>query len=197
MYNNIGFADMRETSDESSTMKRIFEMQEQETISDEQVQRVLAPVLEMIRQGKFSKRNRMWRRIRKIAVGFATCISIAAFAFVAPQMWVDISPAEIPLVSTPFATSSLSGVVTLEGKGVNGVVLTLWNSDSGTGTVVISDISGGYSFDEISAGDYRLEMTPPSGMELENGSGGFYLTVTDGEVLHDVAIRLCAREDDI
>jgi hypothetical protein len=195
MCNNGDFAAAREVAGESYTMKQFFELQEQETISDEQVERILAPVLQMIQQGKFSKRNRVWRRIRKIVIGSAVCVAVIALAFMAPRMWVDIPEVEIPLVSTPFSESSLSGMVKLGEKGVNDVVLTLLDIDRGTSTAIVTVGGGNYAFDEIPTGNYRLEVEPPSGMELENGTDGFYLTVTDGEVLHDVVIRLCARED--
>jgi hypothetical protein len=80
-------------------------------------------------------------------------------------------------------------------RGVNGVLLTLLDTDSGISKVVVTVGGGKYAFDKIPVGSYRLEVEPPAGMELENGTDGFYLTVTDGEVLQDVEIRLCVQED--
>jgi hypothetical protein len=91
MCNNVDFAAAQEVTGEYYTMEQFFELQERETISDEQIERILAPVLQMIQQGKFSKRNRI-RRICKKVIGSAACVAIAAFVFMAPHMWIDIPP---------------------------------------------------------------------------------------------------------
>jgi hypothetical protein len=187
-----------ESHDDKSAMRQIFEWHENETITEEQIQRVLAPVLEMIRQGKFSKRRRM-RRIRKIAVGAATCITIVAVVVlqsVAPDAWagVDIVDAQTPLAAAPFVVGSVSGKVTLEGEGVGGVVLTLVNTGSDDFIKTVTGRGGGYSFKEIPEGSYHLEVEPPDGTAPEDGADSFLLAVTGGEDMKGMEIRLCTAK---
>jgi hypothetical protein len=68
------YSELDETSAENSVLQRIFDMQEQETISDEQVQRVVAPIIKMIQEGRFDKHNWRWR-IKKILETASACIT--------------------------------------------------------------------------------------------------------------------------
>jgi hypothetical protein len=181
---------------EMSAMKQILDWHMEETITEEQVQRVLAPVLEMIRQGRFSKRRRM-QRIRNIALWAATCvaaITVLLLTVADLHPWIEIPETEIPLAATPIAGGSLSGRVTFEGWGVSGVVLALEYAGGGSATTV-TDNGGKYAFDGISRGNHRLEVELPDGMALEGGADGFLLNMTDGKALKDVEIRLCIAEN--
>ena len=52
---NIRFRDIAADPSEAFTLKRIFDIYNQETITEEQVQRVLGPILKMIEEGKFDE----------------------------------------------------------------------------------------------------------------------------------------------
>jgi len=58
MTDNTGFTDMAGMLPEAAALKRIFDLHAEETITDDQVRRVLDPVLEMIIEGKFEKPRR-------------------------------------------------------------------------------------------------------------------------------------------
>jgi hypothetical protein len=178
---------------EISVMKQLFDQYEKDTITEEQIQRVLAPVLQMIREGKFSRRRR-FQRVRKIGAGVAVC-SAAIVTLVInrmpPKVLVNIPDESVPLADTTVAAGSLSGKVTLEGKGINGVVLTLVDTDSGGVTEAVTNGDGEYAFEELPDGRYRLEVEPPSGMLLEGGDDSLIFAMTGQEDLKGVDIRLC------
>jgi len=42
-----------------TVLKQVFDMYADESISDEQVQRIMAPVIQMIREGRFNRSKRV------------------------------------------------------------------------------------------------------------------------------------------
>lgn len=65
MANEIIYITKKKTP-KTTVLKEIFERYVEDTITEEQVQRVLEPVIRMIREGKFDKplRNHFWRTVK-------------------------------------------------------------------------------------------------------------------------------------
>jgi hypothetical protein len=81
--------------------------------------------------------------------------------------------------------------VTLDGKGVNGVTLTLVDADSSVVAVAISDSNGVYTLKGLQDGYYRLKVEPPNGMRLEGEEDDLVFDVSSEIDLVDMEIQLC------
>ena len=58
MTDNTGFTDSGDNPSGAAALRRIFDYHAEETITDDQAQRVLEPVLKMIKEGKFDSPRR-------------------------------------------------------------------------------------------------------------------------------------------
>ena len=164
-------------------LKEIFDRYAEETITDEQLQRVLAPVLKMIQDQKFKKSR--WRRyswLMKPVVSVVAVVAIIAIVAVTQKNGVVdrdivIQDNEVPLVARAVSMSSLAGRVCLEDNGVDGIAVSLVDTTSmKIVETAITNADGAYSFQTIPVGTYRLKVLLPDGMALVDGN-------TDGTVM--------------
>ena len=71
MNNILNETNQSQAHPEANILKRIFDTHCEETISDEQVKRMLEPILKMIEDGEFDKNNQKrqasWERVTPLA----------------------------------------------------------------------------------------------------------------------------------
>ena len=109
---------------------------------------------------------------------------------------VPITLADFVLVENP----DLSGAVRANGTGVPGVTVTA--SAGGDTVTAVTDASGGYRFPRLPAGDYVVEVTPPSGYAPVGATsqnetvGGTDVTGVDFELARFGALAGVVRTDD-
>lgn len=107
---------------DTCVLKQIFDTHAEETISDEQAERVLGPIREMIREGKFDKpKPTPWTQMSKRVATIAAVAAIAAagtFAIYLGQgeepndLFVEIPHTQIPLADAlSFKDNGLSLIV--------------------------------------------------------------------------------------
>ncbi len=90
-----------------SVLKQIFEKYAEDSITDEQVQRILAPVLQMIRDGKFDRRRRFtWQA--KLLISALTAVLILAVVVFAGEWMGPDGAVVLPDNKTPLASQPLS-----------------------------------------------------------------------------------------
>jgi len=184
---------------QASTLKHMFDRHAEETISDEQVRRVIAPVLARIKTGEFNrphektiekpedKLNRVFRLLpQAVASIAAAAVVISATIFWqngSKNILVEIPGANPPLAGKIPAVNTLIGGLTLEGQGISGVELTLIETRNMqvVGTAVTDD-DGDFSFRNIKDGTYMLVALPfaysVSGEAIEVG----IWTVANGKI---------------
>jgi hypothetical protein len=156
--------------------RQILEQQVEETITDEQVQRVLAPVLERIRNGEFDRPRRRRRFVRTAyaAATLLVCLGLGiAFASGRPQAVpeadiqrqtaiVTIQDQPVPLAG-PTDVNSLSGTAVLPGSETGCVLVRLVDAETGEVVAVMqTDESGQYAFEGFADGTYRVEAAMPN-----------------------------------
>lgn len=196
---------------DDSNLIKIFDFQIEETISDEQAGRVLAPVLAMIMEGKYDRNRRMVRiaPLATVAAILAIVVAAAATSLVRNGMgsnvYIDIPENNPPLAAMVLSESALSGYVTLEDEGVAGVLLSLIDFySSEIVKTAITDSSGFYEFPDAQAGQYKLKITPPSGMSIDateneagwvvaDGKMELIVVCDDGDLSNSVDIKLCVE----
>ena len=149
-----------------------------EKATDEQVQRVLEPVLTMIREGKFDKpkrsRFRWWVKpmLSVVAVAVIALATVFGQTATVPNSsevsrgYIAVSDADIPLAAKP-GLNTLSGQVSMEDKGVGGIEVLLIDAVSmKTIETATTNIDGSYQFNKVPDGTYRIEAVLPDGMTL-------------------------------
>ena len=176
----LGMSDMSmNTSGESSSVSMltdIFNWYEAEFVTDDRTQKVLEPILKMIREKKFDRPR--WHRyswLVKPALAIATIVTLAITVAVSQTGMVQGNSIVVPDADVPMAAMSmddykLSGMVSLKDKGVGGLEITLVDTESGeTVQTAITSVDGAFSLSGISGGTYKLRVLLPKGMALVEG----------------------------
>ena len=191
-------------------LKQIFDI-EADNITEEELGRIIEPVLEMIRAGEFDKQEKEKEHdIIRLLPRLVAAVAIVAIMIVALGLGYMMQDSMIFIPDPPVPLAELfavehnrfSGLVTAEGAGVGGVILTLINTEDMSEVVSVTGSNGRYSFGVIDDGTYRLFVRVPSSPELpRNLNGGLWVT-TDGvarleqsgelEIMQEGAeIRIC------
>jgi len=163
--------DIENKAFDAQTLKKIYEMHEEETISDEEVQRVLEPVLAMIKEGKFDTPRRLYARILPLATVAAVLVVTATVTMVRSGIVNDpiteIEDTRPPLFETIPVYRSISGRIVLEGESLDGVVVVIVDAerliDIGT---AITDREGVFVFNNLPNGTYRIKAALAEGMRI-------------------------------
>jgi hypothetical protein len=167
-------------------LKQIFDREAEETITDEQLRRVLAPALRYIESGALDqkKRRRADWYMKPLAM-----VAVVAMVFLGVLMFpgaaefgraASVVPAEgdtaegdtvtLPDTQLPLAgwvePVTVSGRVFLQdsGDGVAGAQLALVDTDGVEAAAATTDEDGAYVFRGIPDGTYRLRADLPKGM---------------------------------
>ena len=157
-----------ETYNESA-FKPALEAYAQETITDEEIDNALDPILKEIDEGRFDKPKRSRYSIIASPVAALTIVAalIIGVAFFTNGAWGNRSEV-ITNGDVPLAWWGIPGLVenTLQGRvyhensnsgdGVGGVELLLLSKDGDVIERVVSDQDGSFSFKGFSDGIYRL-----------------------------------------
>lgn len=171
-------------TDKKSVLKEIFDIFAEDTITDEQINRILAPVLKLIREGKF-------RKTRRDRIAFFTLPLLSMAAVIVLIATVVISQRGVvenkritviePLV--PLSNFLKEGDNELLGRayhknsGLEGVVLQLQDTKTGTIVSTITNSDGQYTFSKIPDGVYKVKVVLPEDMRLVNGGTEGYITI--------------------
>lgn len=144
-----------------SVLKTIFDKYAEDTVTDEQVKRILTPIIRMIFEGRFSgaiRRRTTW--LPQIIVTVAAVLVFVVITTVSGR-GVQSKTVLLPEVNVPLANISilntLSGRVVTEDKALAGVEIQL--VDSTTNEVVVTTITnsnGEYSFSGLDNGKYTI-----------------------------------------
>jgi hypothetical protein len=157
-------------SSDSEMIRHIFEPYVEESISDEQVQRILAPIREMILAGKFNRRRRFLRK-------YAIPAAIAAFllTIILPLATVsgfgdeirEITDNPVPLAGPVLEENTLSGRVMMEGSGVEGIAVALVDTEQMKSVGIVTSLEeGSYILTDVPDGSYRLTTILPPSMDV-------------------------------
>ena len=163
----------------SPTLKRIFDKYAEDTITNEQLLRVLDPILVMIREGRFDT-----HKTRKIFSLLAPVLSIAAalaitFTLVFSHMHrnnintVIIPYSEIPLAAMPISSNIIEGRFFAKDKGIENITLVLQDTNGQLVDSTITNDKGEYLFKGFKDGVYMLKVVLPSGMTITRETDGF------------------------
>ena len=167
----------------ASVLKEIFEWYEAEIVTDEMTERVLDPVLQMIREKKFTRPR--WHRYSWLVRPVLTVAAVVALIVTVAITQgggitaenIVIPDSDVPLVAMASDYNVLNGNVYLEDKGFGGIEIVLVNAENNeTVRSTVSGENGAYSLVGISSGIYRLRVLLPKGMALVD-------TDADGNVL--------------
>ena len=192
----LGMADMCMTASgepaDASVLKEIFNWYETETITDERIQRVLEPVLKMIREKKFERSRWSWliRPMLSVAMVITLIITVAVLKTDTGQNSNSVVPiSQAPIAVMTMDYHKLSGKVLLQNKGYGGLEIALVDAQSGeTIGTTTSNADGTYTISEIAGGRYKLRVTLPKGMALVDGD-------TDGNVMINKQSELVIGKD--
>ena len=166
-----------------SALKEVFNKYAEETITEEQVLRILAPIISMIREGNFDKKQTKITNVSftKILLPIAAVFVLAmTVIFTLPKSKqntniIILDPAT-PLANFSIVSNSLSGKVVLEDKGLDSVELQLIN-DNEESISTTTDSNGIFSFDDIPNGKYQLLVILPEGLELLTDTIDGYIVI--------------------
>lgn len=170
--------DNEQLSRERDFFYRLFEWHAERTITDEQVQRVLTPVLAKINAGDYDLPKHHPNLhgtlyVMAACVVLVGCMALSITFFYGGQAKPDgilarssplvtIESREVPLAGSP-QSNSLSGSVVLDGRDVDGVLVRLVNETTGdVAAVTQTDESGAYLFEGFPDGIYRVEVALPA-----------------------------------
>ena len=168
-----------------SVLKQIFDWHEAETITDEMTQRVLEPVLKMIREGKFVRSP--WHRyswLVRPVLAVATVAALIVTVAVTQSSGITakgivVSDPDVPLVAMSVDNNIVCGKVSLEDKGIGGIEIVLIDAESNTVVhTAVSNDDGSYSLDGIPSGTYKLRVLLPKGMALVDGDANGNVNVS-------------------
>ena len=184
-------------------LKETLDLHAEESIDDEQVRRVVAPVKKMIDRNMFRRRlpKKTIIVMSTASALFIITVTTAIVLITATDIFsqtitqngrhgtmqnnsytgTEITDAQPPLAAHPpnqmqSEARTLNGNITMSGEGIGGVTLTLVNTGAMEPTAVtVTSPNGNYTFNSIQDGRYVLLVTSPQNMEtLENISAGIW-----------------------
>ena len=157
------------------------------TITDEQVKRVLVPVIGMIEEGRFDRpRRHLWLRPVIQLAAVAAVVGVVSLTSMRngtlPDNYIDIIDDTPPLAGSIPQTSMLSGCVMIDGAGVSGVTLTLISTESmEIAATAITVEDGLFNFPNAPAGTFFLTISAqPGTVEADRSQTEVWIT-TDGD----------------
>jgi len=178
--------DSAHSDDGELTLKDLFDAHAEETISDEQIRRVLDPVLKMIKEGRFNRPRRVSWIVPLTAAAAVLVVTAAITMFrsgLINDAFVDLPDVDPPLIETIPVVKTLSGSVTFMSSGVSGVTIVLVDAESLE--VVFSSITdseGAYAFNNVPVGIYRLTAYPHPGMAIANDTDADGWIIVNGTI---------------
>jgi hypothetical protein len=152
-----------------TTLRLFLERCAEETVDEEQVQRVLQPVLRMIEEGRFKRRKRAVQPAKPLAVAAVivlTTVGIIRFGG-RREALTDIAPPQVPLANVT-AAMTVTGRLMGEGSPLGGITLTLLTADGEIAGTAVTDEDGGYCFTGIPDGEYQISAAMVSGFALKD-----------------------------
>ena len=196
---------------EAAELKKILGRCADETISEEQVERVLRPILLRIEAGEFKPRrkNSVKRAVFSTVAAAAVLIMGIAIELTRSVPAANISTGFViipesrpPLASSILHRQTLYGKVTVEDKGIEGAMLELHLvGDEQIKKTTQTNQLGMFSFDEPEDGTYTLRVKAPEMGHTEMFYAGTWIVaggrvglVSEGayKVLYDgMEILLC------
>ena len=168
---------------QSFVLKSIFDKYAEEIITDEQIERLLKPILQMIKDGRFDKTHstvrvrRFYRAILSVAAVVALMLTVVFTQIKGKNTTtIVIADTKVPLSSFQI-TNSISGNVIMNNKGVEGVVIVLESIDESSQPVSTTDVNGEYVIKGFSNGVYFMKVILPEGIVFENGNSEGYVEI--------------------
>ena len=183
--NNI-FTDNQLTNvSNESILKKIFDKYANDTITDEQISRILEPVFIMIYEGEFDRKRSKFSHFIHPILSLAAVLLIVFFVSLtqlgkARNNRVIIKEQSIPLTSTPTQTNTLKGKVISNDMEKEGVEIQLVDSSNMTVTAsTLTDSEGTYEFSDIPNGLYNLQVVLSDEYLLVNSSIDSFTVVAE------------------
>jgi len=168
-------------------LKLVFDRCAKETISDEQIFRLLEPIRQRVYAGHYrdvqAKPPLRLAVLRPVAA--AIIVIVAAFVMDArfEHRRMEIPGPVIPLARITPSTYTMTGCVTVKGSGTGGIWLTLTdidNADISKTAVTLDD--GTYDFCDLIDGTYRLTVGALTDSGAEKSVYAGALGVSDGKL---------------
>jgi len=183
-------ASQRNGQKKPTALKRVFDLSVEDTITDDQIDNILAPVLVGIREGRFEKRRRK-RLIAWLAGPLPIMAAVAAIIVVTmnanndtmQNVVLDIPDAEVPMAQSADPASAagankISGRVYFTGQdpgdggaptdGLGGVVIQLIRAESGEAySWTVTGEDGTFILRGFPDGVYQLRAVLPSNEGVE------------------------------
>ena len=119
--------------------------------------------------------------------------------FVGLGMQAPAAQAQVAVGDFVYEDENRNGVFDLTEVGLSGVLITLFSNEDGDGIpqetinmtrTMVSGEGGGYFFDDLPAGPYCVQVTPPADYTLTVGTGStaspYCFDTLDGDVLKDL-----------
>jgi len=172
---------------DAPVLKMVFDRCAEETISDEQIRRVLEPIRHRVYSGQYNAaRPKPPLRLAALRpVAAAIIIVLAALVLDARfgHRRMEIPGPVIPLARIDNSTVTMTGCVTVNGSGAGGVCLTLTGIDDAdiSQTAVTLD-DGTYDFCDLADGAYRLTAGALAGPGAEKSVYAGTFEVSGGKV---------------
>ena len=174
---------------DNCVLKKTFDRCAAITITDEQVRRMLEPILRMIREGRFDRPSVFSRWLQAVVVAAAAVAAVALIvAFVRCDNMRESFMADVPniTISTVGAASYERGYemfasVVLQGRNTRDAKFVVYDESGAAiiGAAVMKE-DGSYRFSVIPDGDYRLVAILPAYPESERNVDIGRLIVTGG-----------------
>jgi tRNA(Arg) A34 adenosine deaminase TadA len=194
-------------SDNSLVLSRILWAEaESVNFSQEDIDRLLAPIKARIMAGEFSRPRRQYLLIKLAAPVAAAAVLAASLGQAQTKdAFVYITDEPIPLSHAFLVWNRIAGQVVAESSGIGGIQLVLMNAESLEDVqAVITADDGSYEFVGVPEGTYRIKITLPPDLSLEDQANGGGWVALDREIKvstnnkdtwEGLEIRLCRNSN--
>jgi hypothetical protein len=171
-----------------ATLRLILERCAEDSIDEERVQRVLAPVLQMIQEGRFRKRKRPMQPAKPLAIAAALVLTTVGIARFGGQRGAltESAPPPVPLGDAEAISTTLAGRLMGKSARLGGVTLALTAEDGEVIGTATTDEDGCYCFTNIPDGAYVLTVATP-GLALEEEAATVAVT-SDRDTRKDIEL---------
>ena len=160
-----------------SVLGTVFERYATDTITNEQISRVLGPILRMIKNGEFDKKKILTLLPQIVVSMAALLVLVVTVLFTGPKKVsasIIIPESITPLANISNYSNNISGRVLLSGKGLKDIDCQLVDISNENVITFKTDYEGYFSFISFPDGIYSIKVLLPEGMKIDNiGENGY------------------------
>lgn len=176
---NMSTDKTKNDSQKDSVLKEVFDRYADDIITDKQIERLLKPIIQMIKEGRFDRKiTKLWEPILALAAVLILAITVL-FTQIDERFnrKVLLEEPRTPTTSFTLLENTISGRIHIEDKGVEGIMVQLLDSNSQLVDLTMTNEMGEYTLKNFKNGIYMLKVILPEDMMLENGEHKGFIQV--------------------